>query len=302
MLNSEIKIDVVIPVRNGMPYLKQTLESVLKQKILPNRIVVVNNSSTDGTKVFLKAFSRDNPMIEVINAPKSLETMALSWNFAVSQIGGDWYLLLAADDLLHPNFIRKALKVIPECNAGAIAFRSEVINQNGKLIRAKLRIGKPNLLVEKAMILDNLVNSAVFMSSTLIRREKWEKAGKFPAEYIFYQDMIFWQELSAFGGVLKRPEVLGRYRIYQPEFRTNIRAEGIKADREYYIKHRLPELAMRCQLDSRDIKATAEELLTAENDSRQWPHKILFRVLTALCTFLDIWHLRGWPRATRQYS
>ncbi len=56
MGNKELKIAIIIVCYNGREYLPDCLNSLKKQTLLPNEIVVVDNASTDGSQEFLSKF------------------------------------------------------------------------------------------------------------------------------------------------------------------------------------------------------------------------------------------------------
>jgi glycosyltransferase involved in cell wall biosynthesis len=43
----DVRIAVVIPLYNGTPYIKQAIESVLRQSLPPAETIVVDEGSTD---------------------------------------------------------------------------------------------------------------------------------------------------------------------------------------------------------------------------------------------------------------
>lgn len=61
ILNS--KIVVIMHVRNEENFNGDTLENLLQQELLPYRIIIINDGSTDKTGEILKTF----PTIEVAN-------------------------------------------------------------------------------------------------------------------------------------------------------------------------------------------------------------------------------------------
>lgn len=61
-------ISLVIPVFNGALYIREALESVLKQTLLPEEIIVVDDASTDETPGILKTFGSS---IRVLTLSKS---------------------------------------------------------------------------------------------------------------------------------------------------------------------------------------------------------------------------------------
>ncbi len=61
-----MKISIIIPAHNEEAYLKQTLESLVSQTLLPQKIIVVNDHSTDGTQAIIENFSANYPFISGI--------------------------------------------------------------------------------------------------------------------------------------------------------------------------------------------------------------------------------------------
>ncbi|MBL7141705.1 glycosyltransferase family 2 protein [Patescibacteria group bacterium] len=66
MGNKELKIAIIIVCYNGREYLPDCLNSLKKQTLLPNEIVVVDNASTDGSQEFLSKFKSQGLGFKVI--------------------------------------------------------------------------------------------------------------------------------------------------------------------------------------------------------------------------------------------
>ena len=62
---------IVIPAHNEEDFLGQCLQSILKQSLLPKKIVVVNDHSTDGTERLIDIFLAKNKAILKVNAASS---------------------------------------------------------------------------------------------------------------------------------------------------------------------------------------------------------------------------------------
>lgn len=52
-----MKLSVVLPVRNGVPYIRESIQSILDQTWQDFELIVVNNGSTDGTAAIVDSFS-----------------------------------------------------------------------------------------------------------------------------------------------------------------------------------------------------------------------------------------------------
>ena len=58
-----MKYYIVIPSHNEETLISLTLQSLVEQTVLPTRIVVVNDNSTDNTKAIVTAFVSKYPFI-----------------------------------------------------------------------------------------------------------------------------------------------------------------------------------------------------------------------------------------------
>ncbi len=68
-----MKIDIVIPAHNEANFIGQALQSLVDQSFLPNKVVVVDDSSTDNTSEIVKEFTSRYPFIELVNNDSSNE-------------------------------------------------------------------------------------------------------------------------------------------------------------------------------------------------------------------------------------
>ena len=101
------RVSVVIPVRNGMPYLEETLLSARRQTRRADEVIVVDNCSTDGTGEFLLT-QKD---IRLITQPRGV-TAPANWTAAVQAATGDFVKVLCADDVLLPNCLERQLDAL----------------------------------------------------------------------------------------------------------------------------------------------------------------------------------------------
>lgn len=58
---------IVIPTYNEEKFVTLTLQSLVEQTVLPKKLVVVNDNSTDKTEEIVLAFAKDYPFISVVN-------------------------------------------------------------------------------------------------------------------------------------------------------------------------------------------------------------------------------------------
>ena len=62
---------LITPARNEAAFIEGTVKSVVAQRILPLKWVIVSDGSTDGTDEIVKKYLPDRPWIELIRMPES---------------------------------------------------------------------------------------------------------------------------------------------------------------------------------------------------------------------------------------
>jgi len=96
----EFKYDVIIPVYNGASTIGETITSVLTQTLIPNRIIVIDDLSTDGSGEIAARLGA-----EVHRNDMKLFS-AGSRNRGLWLASSPWVATIDADDLWHPDAIR----------------------------------------------------------------------------------------------------------------------------------------------------------------------------------------------------
>ncbi|MGD0913338.1 MAG: glycosyltransferase [Terracidiphilus sp.] len=94
-----LKLSVILPVYNGMPYLPDAVESVLRQTFADFTFIIVNDGSTDGTEEYLR--SLNDPRIVLIN--QSNEGLGASLNTGLKRCQTEYVARMDADDISIPD-------------------------------------------------------------------------------------------------------------------------------------------------------------------------------------------------------
>ncbi len=107
-----IKVSIIIPTYNRSKYLKQSIESALKQDYENLELVITDNASSDNTFDIVKPYIV-NKKIKYFRNKKNIG-MYPNWQKAVYEYSsGEWFLILSDDDYFIDNsYISKAIKLI----------------------------------------------------------------------------------------------------------------------------------------------------------------------------------------------
>jgi glycosyltransferase involved in cell wall biosynthesis len=112
-----MKYYIVIPSYNEEALISLTLQSLISQTVLPSKIVVVNDNSTDKTADVVLDFAKDNPFITLVNKTSSAVHLPGSKVIQAFQKGfetldEDYDLIVKIDaDLIFPsNYFETIIK------------------------------------------------------------------------------------------------------------------------------------------------------------------------------------------------
>jgi len=97
-----MRFSVVIPIHNSEKYLNQCIESVLIQDYDSYEIVLVNDGSTDSSKVICEQYESFDDRIKVINLEKG-HGAAYARNVGTREARGDYIIYLDSDDYILSN-------------------------------------------------------------------------------------------------------------------------------------------------------------------------------------------------------
>ena len=203
-------ISVIIPVKNGTNYLGEALESLRRQE-LNLEIIVVDDGSTDSTAELARKAG-----CVVIQHPVSRGQVAAK-NTGINAATGEFILFLDHDDRVRDGALKtmlEALQAAPEASAVQAMvkdFRSpEIPDLPGILVRPEPFYG-------------------LFTGAILIRREVFDQIGPF-SENVHTGEIIEWfSRVEATGGkVIKLDLVSTDRRIHQTNFGRTDKLEEMK--------------------------------------------------------------------------
>lgn len=114
------KISIITVVKNGMPFLKNALNSFELQNYQNKELIVVYSSSNDGTLELLKE-KKKNGVISKLIIDNDSNNKFGSLNVALENINSDYFGILHADDIFFSQHsISEIMKNFNESNADII--------------------------------------------------------------------------------------------------------------------------------------------------------------------------------------
>lgn len=116
----KVKISIIIAVYNAEKYLKQCLDSLLKQTFSKFEVICVNDGSTDGSLAVLEQYQRRDERIRVYT--QSNQYAGVARNNGLKYAKGEYCLFLDADDFLESDSLEILFCTATEKQADIVVF------------------------------------------------------------------------------------------------------------------------------------------------------------------------------------
>ncbi|MDQ0662300.1 hypothetical protein QFZ35_000798 [Arthrobacter ulcerisalmonis] len=100
-------VTAVIPCYNYGKYLPQVVHSVLMQKRVEAKIIIVDDASPDGSVKIANALAEGDPRINVVAHEKNMGHIA-SYNDGLARVETEFVTLVSADDIVAPGALSRA--------------------------------------------------------------------------------------------------------------------------------------------------------------------------------------------------
>ena len=115
-------ISVIVPVRNGMPWIEQQLRALSEQECHePWEVVVADNNSTDGSGLVVQDWVNRSHMIRLVDASKARGPGATR-NAGVGAAQGELLAFCDADDVVQPGWLTAHVAALAEADVSAGVF------------------------------------------------------------------------------------------------------------------------------------------------------------------------------------
>lgn len=237
MKNKEqIVVSAIITTHNRIKLLPRAIDSVLSQTYKNIELIVVNDSSDDGTKEMLSSYEN----ITVINIPKS-ESHGANYarNLGINASKGDYVAFLDDDDYWLPTKIEKQVQrmekggyVIVSCG-----YIEEIIREDGRAVFSE-NVSRSRF--DSNMSRKILYNIYLLTSLILIDKEALHRVGLFDEQLKAWQEYEMTIRMAQIGpfSYINEPLAVYRVDVYDTNRTTNKVYEWKQSAKYIYKKHK----------------------------------------------------------------
>lgn len=189
------KVSVVMPVYNASRFLRESIESVLRQTYTDFELILVNDcSSDDSLSIMQEYFNADNRVLVFSNNEN--KGVSYTRNFGVNKASGEYIALIDSDDMWADDKLEKQLKLVSEYKDTAICFTgSAFVDTNS--VRSNFVFSVPEKVDYKTLLKQNVISC----SSVLIKKELLKK---YPMEHDdMHEDFAVWLSVLKEGHIAR---------------------------------------------------------------------------------------------------
>ncbi|MGK0407364.1 MAG: glycosyltransferase involved in cell wall biosynthesis [Roseivirga sp.] len=201
-----LQLSVICTVKNGFPYIEDTIQSVLDSSYQDFEFIIVDDGSTDGTVAFLESLKA----VQIKVFYQENTGVAKAKNRAISHSKGKYIAIIDADDICSRDRFKKQVQFLMEHpKYSLVGGFVDIIDKDGNYLYTER---KP---VNDAAIRTHQEDRNPWThSSVMFRREAFDAVGGYyePVKQYVVDYMLLYQ-LSRHGKVHQLDEVVVSYRI-----------------------------------------------------------------------------------------
>jgi glycosyltransferase involved in cell wall biosynthesis len=191
-----MKLSVVMAVFNGASTLAATLDSILGQTESDFELIVVDDGSTDATSSILADSAARDARIRVITQSNTGLTRALIRGCAEAR--ADALVRHDCGDRSHQERFTRQLALLAKGHA-VVSCTTRFVDPEGDLLYIARADGEE---VRRSLLSDDAshIHALPHHGSAMFRRDAYEEAGGYRAEFRVAQDLDLWIRIARDGG------------------------------------------------------------------------------------------------------
>lgn len=224
-----IKFSIIMPTYNQANYILQSISTVLNQDYNEWELIVIDNSSDDGTKTLLDGI--EDSRVKVIEC-KNNGVIAKSRNLGIQQATNEWIAFLDSDDLWDSRKLSYMVQIIRKHNPDFIYHQLRYVSNDIPGRKVRSRKIKTNAFRDLLLKGNPIANSSVVVRRTVLNEVGLISENR---ELIGCEDYNAWLKIAKVNAnFYYANQVLGGYRIHEKNYSSSVKKIiHLEATREF---------------------------------------------------------------------
>ena len=226
IIESEIKVSVVMPIYNAGEYLARAIGDVLKQTLTDIELICVDDGSTDNSSAIIERFKKKDGRI--ISLRQNNAGPSVARNKGLELVRGKYVIFLDADDMYEPTLLQSLYELSERDNLDVAVTRFDIYNDtDGKYTipqdEPHSSIFAPDRVTSKNEHPDYILSSTTgYVWNKLIRTSfLHDKKICFDIDLYVFEDVHFVCSVMSLAERVERIEgILIHHRVYSEQSRA----------------------------------------------------------------------------------
>lgn len=229
-------VSIIIPNYNHAPYLKQRIDTALRQTLQDIEVIILDDCSKDASRDIIKEYQSD-PRVRLAFNESNSGCVFKQWNKGLKMSAGKYVWIAESDDYSAPTFL-ECLVARLEANPDiGLAFCDSFRVYAGAVTTARDRwFGEFAPLYERDFTADGkeyVARQMLFMntipntSSVVFRRSLAERIGGADETFLLSGDWLFWIRMLAHSNIAYVATPLNYYRYHEQTARHANASNGV---------------------------------------------------------------------------
>lgn len=230
-----MKVSVIVPNYNHAPYLRERIDSILKQTYQDFELILLDDRSTDTSRDVLNGY-KDHPRVThvVLNEENTGNTF-LQWERGIRLATGEYVWIAESDDVAEPQFLEVLVGELERHPEAVVAYsHSRMIDSQSRPLNyswhphgsdGQTHIYDGRWFLRHKMLVHNHIYNA---SMTVFRKSSCLQVPTTYQQYRYCGDWLFWNHLCVLGQVIEVSQVLNLYRQHERKVTVDSQHDGRK--------------------------------------------------------------------------
>jgi glycosyltransferase involved in cell wall biosynthesis len=222
-------VTVLMPVLNSQRFLREAVDSILKQTWTDFELLVVNDGSTDSTATILESYN--DPRLRILNNNSNMG-VPFSLNRGLAHARGRYVARIDGDDAALPERLTEQVRFLdhhPE--VALVCSATDVIDADGETIYVEDSVRSS----EQFYYLLTFAN--YIMGSVTFRRDLVLELGGYDESMKYAQDYDLWVRISRRAKIAKLDRILVKVRNTETNISSRFKAEQSEYARKIFLRH-----------------------------------------------------------------
>tara|TARA_R110000868_G_scaffold98253_1_gene270301 strand:+ start:17571 stop:18452 length:882 start_codon:yes stop_codon:yes gene_type:complete len=240
-MQDKVLVTIICLCYNQEEFVLESLQSVINQEYKNIELIIVDDCSTDNSKVTIENWLLDYPEIQFI-ANKTNLGITKTFNKALKQAKGAYIIDLAADDILVANCVSlqiNAFQNSPYKNLGIVYGNVALITDKGLFDSYYFEVNKDKKVIQKRITGDIYTSvlaggNSICSVSSMIKKTVFDALDGYD-ENLNYEDLDFWIRASRIYEFDFIDKVLIQKRVVSNSLGTNFFKKKNKINQSTYL-------------------------------------------------------------------